>query len=94
MKKPLTDEQIKKLTQAFRDIDFTQPNAHIVYRYFQIVLSDFMTTPSFTTDREYYFYKLGFAVALATQRFQTIPPINCENQSEVAMRGRKEVSQI
>jgi hypothetical protein len=37
-----TDEQIKKLSIAFQDLDFSQPKAHEVFRCLELTLEKVM----------------------------------------------------
>lgn len=71
-----TDEQIKKLSIAFQDIDFSQPKAHEVFRCMERALEKLMVHNA--TWREYYFFKLGRSANIKKWEFNHIAPLTVE----------------
>lgn len=63
--KTLTDNQIRKLANAFACLDFSQPKAYEMFHMLEKILGDLVTNHNKTTDREYCYYKLGEQAAFA-----------------------------
>lgn len=71
-----TDEQIKKLSIAFQDIDFSQPKAHEVFRCLERTLEKIMVLHA--TWREFYFFKLGRSANIKKWEYKHTPPLSVE----------------
>jgi hypothetical protein len=67
------DEQIRKLSMAFSQIDFCQPKAHEVFRGLETILEKIVLDNA--TSREYWFFKLGRSSNLKKLEFNNIPPL-------------------
>ena len=69
-----SDIQIRKLSIAFSQIDFSQPKAHDVFRNLEKTLENIVIDNA--TEREYLFFKLGRSANLKKLEFNNIPPLN------------------
>jgi hypothetical protein len=68
-----SDTEIKELSLAFQLIDFSQPKVHTVFCALTKTLEDLIINN--TTEREYWFFKLGRIANFKKWEFNHTPPL-------------------
>ncbi len=69
-----SDAQVRKLSIAFSQIDFSQPKAHEVFRSLEKILEKLVIDNA--AEREYWFFKLGRSASIKEWEFNHIPPLS------------------
>lgn len=72
--KPSTDV-LAKIVDAFERLDFSQPEAHEVFRVMNRQVGLLICDLKNITDSEAAFYALGYIVAATTEKYRTTAPL-------------------
>ena len=79
--KQISDEQVKVIRDAFGNIDFDLPGAHVCFREMNEAVMNLDVSDSFSW-RDHFFFTLGLAVAENQAKFNTIPPVSVHKEEK------------
>ncbi|MGD6808521.1 MAG: hypothetical protein ACQCN3_02365 [Candidatus Bathyarchaeia archaeon] len=75
---------LEELTEAFNQLDWTQPKAHEMFQHLLKILEGLVTNPNLITDEAFAFYSLGEACGEAEQQSRiNLANVQAENEHKI-----------